>query len=194
MPRNKERRKQHQGTSINIPVSPESINRENGISHNPHTPPPFRPIQASRERQATRPATRTDYRNESHRGERPAARTERRDEARHLADLSEYRDEKRKQATRRPADSPTGTEKRATSDERQAPPHRPTSRKTTPRRTPRQGDKRNGERTNARHPRDRESRQRQAAGGAHQTNRHSKHKKRRGEVFITSSPSPDRPT
>lgn len=37
VPRNKERRKQHQGTRNNIPDGPEVINREKDAPHNPHT-------------------------------------------------------------------------------------------------------------------------------------------------------------
>lgn len=59
VPRNKERRKQHPGTSINIPDNPETINREKAI-HIIGAYSPVRLIQASREQQANRPATRTD--------------------------------------------------------------------------------------------------------------------------------------
>lgn len=58
VPRNKERRKQHPGTSINIHATPEVINREKDTPHNQHTPPPSL-TQASREQQANRSASRT---------------------------------------------------------------------------------------------------------------------------------------
>lgn len=175
-----------QGTSINIPASPEVINREKDAPHNPHTHPPAASKQAENDKRTAPPPVPINRDEPRKTSNQPIARSiETRNASKPASSNTET-----SHAGKQSADRHEGT-----SDERQAQPHRTTTRKTPPRRTPRQATSKagRGERTTT------EGQRKQGASNRdrYRTPTHGSfaaQKKRRGEVFITSSPSPDRAT
>lgn len=173
VPRNKERRKQHPGTRINIPASSEAINREKDTPHNPHTPPTAASKQVENNKRPAPPPVpinRDEQRRSSN--QPPALSHETRD-----AVLSTSPNTETMNAGKQAADRHG---KRATSDK----PNR-TARRHGKHRTATRPDKRQarrGERANDSRGTERAGRG-QATGGARQTNRHSKHKKKTRRGF-----------
>lgn len=172
-----------QGTSINIPASPEVINREKDAPHNPHTHPPAASKQAESDKRTAPPPVPINRDEPRKTSNQPIARSiETRNASKPASSNTET-----SHAGKQSADRHDG---RAMSDK----PHR-TARQHGRHRPATRPDGRQVERGdgNARHPRDRESEQGASSRDRGRAKpRTFEAKKRRGEVFIPSSPSPDR--
>lgn len=180
VPRNKERRKQHPGTRINIPASPEAINREKDTPHNPHTQPPAASKQVENNKRPAPPPVpinRDEQRRASN--QPPALSHETRDAVLPTSPNTEAKNASRQAADRHgnraTSDKPHRTARR---HGRPAPPHAQTRRQA-----------KRGEGAHDARRSERASKGASSREGTHQPEGIRSTKKRRGEVFITSSPS-----